>query len=104
MVNGGWGQVYMGNYLDSEGRGLNGSFHYSLTVPGDVPIAETFWTVTVYNVDNRAIINNESGRADVGSNVEGARGPQLDPLQHHLFDAGGLSSGWLEFTGQWRAT
>jgi len=71
MVNGGWGQVYLDNYRDSEGHGLNGGFHYSLTVPGDVPIAETFWTVTVYNVDNRAIIDNELGRADVGSNIEG---------------------------------
>jgi hypothetical protein len=71
MENGGWGQVYLDNYRDSEGHGLNGGFHYSLTVPGDVPIAETFWTVTVYNVDNRAIIDNELGRADVGSNIEG---------------------------------
>ena len=71
MVNGGWGQVYLDNYRDSNGNGLNGGFHYTLTVAGDVPLAETFWTVTVYNVDNRAIIDNELGRADVGSNVEG---------------------------------
>jgi len=71
MANGGWGQVYLDNYRDSEGHGLNGGFHYSLTVPGDVPIAETFWTVTVYNVDNRAIVDNTLGRADVGSNIEG---------------------------------
>ena len=71
MENGGWGQVYLDNYRDSEHNGLNGGFHYSLTVPGDVPIAETFWTVTVYNVDNRAIIDNDLGRADVGSNIEG---------------------------------
>ena len=71
MENGGWGQVYLDNYRDSEGNGLNGSFHYTLDVPGDVPLAETFWTVTVYNVNNRAIINNELKRADVGSNVKG---------------------------------
>jgi hypothetical protein len=71
MKNGGWGQVYLDNYRASDGNGLNGSFHYTLDVPGDVPLAETFWTVTVYNVDNRAILHNELKRADVGSNVKG---------------------------------
>ena len=71
MVNGGWGQVYLDNYRDSNGNGLDGGHHYTLTIDGDVNYAETFWTVTVYNIENRAIINNKIKRADVGSNISG---------------------------------
>ena len=69
--NEGWGQVYLDNYRDGQGNGLNGSFHYSIEISGDIKIADLFWTITVYNVNNRAIINNEIQRADVGSNVRG---------------------------------
>jgi hypothetical protein len=71
MDNGGWGQVYLDNYRDDNGKGLDGDKHYTLTVRGDVNYAETFWTVTVYNIENRAIINNKMKRADVGSNIPG---------------------------------
>ena len=71
MVNGGWGQVYLDNYHSDAGTGLDGGKHYTLDIPKDADYAETFWTVTVYNVENRAIINNEQGRADIGSNIEG---------------------------------
>ncbi|GEA51494.1 CDP-4-dehydro-6-deoxy-D-glucose 3-dehydratase [Vibrio inusitatus NBRC 102082] len=69
--NGGWGQIYLDNYRDNEGNGLNGSNHYKLTLDGDVNFADLFWTITVYNVENRAIIDNTIQRADVGSNVPG---------------------------------
>ena len=71
MANGGWGQVYLDNYRDENGNGLDGGKHYTLTIDGDVNFAETFWTVTVYNIENRAIINNKIKRADVGSNIAG---------------------------------
>lgn len=69
--NGGWGQIYLDNYRDDQGNGLNGSNHYTLTLDGDVNFADLFWTITVYNVENRAIIDNEIARADVGSNIPG---------------------------------
>jgi hypothetical protein len=71
MVNGGWGQVYLDNYRSEDETGLDGGKHYTLDIPADADYAETFWTVTVYNVENRAIIANEQGRADVGSNIKG---------------------------------
>jgi hypothetical protein len=73
MDNGGWGQVYLDNYRDDNGNGLDGGRHYTLTIDGDVNYAETFWTVTVYNIENRAIINNGIKRADVGSNIPGTQ-------------------------------
>ncbi|PML02637.1 CDP-4-dehydro-6-deoxy-D-glucose 3-dehydratase [Vibrio breoganii] len=69
--NGGWGQIYLDNYRDNDGNGLNGSEHYTLTLDGDVNFADLFWTITVYNVENRAIIDNSIQRADVGSNIPG---------------------------------
>lgn len=69
--NEGWGQVYLDNYRDNDHNGLNGSFHYSIEIPGDAKIADFFWTITVYNVNNRAIIDNQLQRADVGSNIPG---------------------------------
>jgi hypothetical protein len=71
MANGGWGQVYLDNYYSEDGTGLDGGKHYTLDIPAVADYAEAFWTVTVYNVENRAIIANEQGRADVGSNIEG---------------------------------
>ncbi len=73
MENGGWGQIYLDNYRDGNGNGLDGGRHYTLTVNGDVNYAETFWTVTVYNIENRAIIDNSIKRADVGSNIPGTQ-------------------------------
>lgn len=73
MENGGWGQVYLDNYRDGNGNGLDGGKHYTLTLDGDVNYAETFCTVTVYNIENRAIINNKIKRTDVGSNVPGTQ-------------------------------
>ena len=73
MSNGGWGQVYLDNYHDGNGNGLDGGKHYTLTINGKVNYAETFWTVTVYNIENRAIINNKNKRADVGSNIPGTQ-------------------------------
>ena len=73
MTNGGWGQVYLDNYRDENGNGLDGGHHYTLTLDGKVEYAKTFWTVTVYSIENRAIINNKMRRADVGSNIEGTQ-------------------------------
>ena len=72
MVNGGWGQVYLDNYyVGDKERGLDGGRHYRLRIPDPDVFAELFWNVTVYSVENRAIIANRQGRADVGSNVAG---------------------------------
>jgi hypothetical protein len=99
MVNGGWGQVYLDNYRDGNGNGLDGGRHYTLTIDGEANYAETFWTVTVYNIENRAIINNKIKRADVGSNVPGT---QVDLNGDYVFHfapdkPGGVAdANWVE--------
>jgi hypothetical protein len=84
MVNGGWGQVYLDNYRDSNGNGLDGGHHYTLTVDGAVNYAETFWTVTVYNIENRAVINNKIQRADIGSNIAGTKKNATGDFEFHF--------------------
>jgi len=72
MKNGGWGQVYLDNYYaGAKESALDGGRHYTLTIEHPELCAELFWTITVYNMENRAIIENEQGRADLGSNVPG---------------------------------
>lgn len=62
----GKGQAYLGAYVDADGAWLDGGVDYTLTVPADVPAA-LFWSVTVYDVATRCLIDNEQQRGDRGS-------------------------------------
>lgn len=64
----GKGQVYMATYRDADGDWLHGSVDYILHVPANVP-AETFWSLTVYDVASRAITVNETKQADRSSRM-----------------------------------
>jgi hypothetical protein len=69
--------AYLGAYKDKAGRWLDGGTSYRLRVPPDPPI-KLFWSVTVYDVDTRALILNEekiadrSSRMDLRSNEDGS--------------------------------
>ncbi|ROP66094.1 DUF1254 domain-containing protein [Curtobacterium sp. ZW137] len=65
----GKGQAYLGAYVDAEGAWLDGGAAYTLTVPPDVPAA-LFWSVTVYDVASRCLIDNAQQRGDRGSRDE----------------------------------
>jgi hypothetical protein len=73
----GKGQVYMGTYKDKDGDWLDGGKNYTLHVPPDAP-AETFWSMTVYEVSTRTLINNQyeiadrSSRMDLAMNTDGS--------------------------------
>lgn len=62
----GVGQAYLGAYTDGEGEGLDGSKAYRLRVPADVP-AKNFWSLTVYDVSTRCLIDNPQRQADRSS-------------------------------------
>lgn len=62
----GVGQAYLGAYTDLSGEWLDGGEHYTLHVPMDPP-AKLFWSVTVYDVDTRCLIDNDQQRGDRGS-------------------------------------
>ena len=65
----GAGQAYVGAYKDSEGNWLDGSNNYKLHIPPNPP-AKQFWSVTLYDVDTRCIINNEQQIADRSSKMD----------------------------------
>ena len=80
--------AYLGAYKDKTGKWLDGGTSYRLRVPPNPPV-KLFWSVTVYDVDTRALILNEqkiadrSSRMDLCKNEDGAVdvycGPQAPP-------------------------
>ncbi len=62
----GLGQAYLGAYTDAAGNWLDGAKSYTLHVPADPP-AKLFWSVTVYDIATRCLIDNEQQRGDRGS-------------------------------------
>jgi hypothetical protein len=62
----GLGQAYVGAYQDGDGDWFDGGQSYKLHVPPNPP-AKRFWSVTVYNVKTRCMINNELQRPDRSS-------------------------------------
>jgi hypothetical protein len=65
----GKGQVYMAAYKDKDGDWLDGGTNYVLNVPANAP-AEAFWSMTVYDVDTRCLIQNEQKIADRSSRMD----------------------------------
>jgi hypothetical protein len=65
----GVGQAYLGAYKDSEGNWLDGSNNYKLQIPPNPP-AKQFWSITLYDVDTRCLINNEQQIADRSSRMD----------------------------------
>jgi hypothetical protein len=69
--------AYLSAYKDKAGRWLDGGTSYRLRVPPNAPI-KLFWSVTVYDVDTRALILNgqkiadRSSRMDLRKNEDGS--------------------------------
>jgi hypothetical protein len=62
----GAGQAYLGSYTDANREWLEGGATYTLNVPANPP-AKLFWSVTVYDVETRCLIDNDQQRGDRGS-------------------------------------
>jgi hypothetical protein len=65
----GLSSAYLGTYKDKAGQWLDGGKSYRLRVPPHPPI-KLFWSVTVYDVDTRALILNEQKIADRSSRMD----------------------------------
>lgn len=61
--------AYLGAYKDKAGEWLDGGNSYRLRVPADPPI-KLFWSVTLYDIDTRALIVNDQNIADRSSRME----------------------------------
>jgi hypothetical protein len=62
----GVGQAYLGSYRDKSGHAFDGAKTYRLRVPPNPP-AKQFWSVTLYDVDTRSIVQNQEQIADRSS-------------------------------------
>lgn len=73
----GEGQAYLASYRDGEGHAFDGARTYRLRVPPHPPMKQ-FWSVTLYDVDTRSVIQNEariadrSSRQDLAVNADGS--------------------------------
>jgi len=61
--------AYLSAYKDKAGHWLDGGTSYRLHVPPNAPI-KLFWSVTVYDVDTRALIRNDQKSADRSSRMD----------------------------------
>jgi hypothetical protein len=61
--------AYLSAYKDKAGQWLDGGRSYRLRVPPNPPI-ELFWSVTLYDVDTRALILNQQKIADRSSRMD----------------------------------
>jgi len=61
--------AYLGAYKDKAGQWLDGGKSYRLRVPRDPPI-DLFWSVTLYDIDTRALILNDQKIADRSSRMD----------------------------------
>ena len=61
--------AYLSAYKDNTGRWLDGGTAYRLRVPPNPPI-KLFWSVTLYDVDTRALILNDQKVADRSSGMD----------------------------------
>jgi hypothetical protein len=61
--------AYLSAYKDKAGEWLDGGRSYRLRVPANPPI-QLFWSVTLYDVDTRALIINEQKIADRSSRMD----------------------------------
>ena len=66
----GTGSTYLGAYRDADDNWLDGSKNYQLVVAPDAPAAR-FWDVTAYNLESRAILQNQGGETAVNTFSEG---------------------------------
>lgn len=70
----GVGQVYLGTYKDKDGNWLDGSQTYRLRVAPNAPVAN-FWSLTVYDTDTRALVDNPQQQADRSSRMDLKKNP-----------------------------
>ncbi|CAM3996312.1 DUF1254 domain-containing protein [Bordetella tumbae] len=77
--------MYPIRYTDSDGKALDGSNRYTLKFD-TLPPVNAFWSLTMYNADDKMLVANEIQRYEVGSDTEGLTkakdGSLTIPIQH----------------------
>ncbi len=88
---------YPSTYLDSQGEPLTGANKYELRFAKAPPV-DAFWSATLYNADDKMLVDNPINRYKVGSETPGLKtnpdGSISVPIQHDE-PAGAGKSNWL---------
>jgi hypothetical protein len=63
----GTGSAYAGAFHDKNGKYLDGSKTYKITLPGPIPM-NNFWSFTVYSNQTRSLLETDQKHAGVDSN------------------------------------
>ena len=103
----GVGQVYLGSYKDKDGNWLDGANTYRLHVPPNAPVKQ-FWSLTIYEVDTRSLIQNQQQIADRSSrqpdlvrNADGSVDLYVGPTAPKGFEKNWIPSapgrGWFAY-------
>lgn len=65
----GIGQAYLAAYRDAKGHTFDGGKTYRLNIPPNVPVNQ-FWSVTLYDIETRCIIQNKEQIGDLSSRMD----------------------------------
>jgi hypothetical protein len=66
--------VYGSQQTDSDGKVLDGSRHWVLRFePGQLPPVTEFWSITMYNLPQRLLVENPLNRYSIGSRTAGLK-------------------------------
>lgn len=92
----GIGQSYLGAYRDTSGHAFDGGQSYRLRVPPNVP-AKLFWSVTLYDLETRCLLQNETqvpdrvSLQDLDKNADGSVDLYLGPVSPE-----GHENNWIQ--------
>lgn len=91
--------IYASQQTDAEGKVLDGNRKWLLRfAPGRLPPADLFWSITMYNLPQRLLVDNPINRYSIGDRSPGLRKNADGSLDIYLqsTDPGGeSSSNWL---------
>lgn len=68
----GQGSVYLVGTRDAEGKLFDGSKHYTVTLPKDVP-AKSFWSFMIYDNQTRSMLETDQKEAGLDGQKQGIR-------------------------------
>ncbi len=91
----GIGQSYLAAYQDAKGHAFDGGKSYQLHIPPNVPVKQ-FWSVTLYDIETRCLIQNKeqiadrSSRMDLVKNVDGSVDLYFGPTAPE-----GMENNWI---------
>lgn len=91
--------VYASQQTGPDGKVLDGSKHWVLRFePGALPPCNEFWSITMYGLPDRLLIENPIGRYSVGDRTEGLRkgaDGSLEIYIQHDRPEGARAANWL---------